>query len=116
MNNESLQAGVLPIYFDYDSYAVRNDQVVRIEANARFLREHPALSIVVQGHADERGSTDYNLALGDSRANAVKSALIHEGIAESRLSVISYGKERPFCSESNDLCWKENRRAHFDIR
>jgi peptidoglycan-associated lipoprotein len=116
IDDEAFQRAVLPIYFDYDSYLVRKDQAEKVQANARFLQEHVGLRLVIQGHADERGSTDYNLALGDNRANAIKQALAAAGVSESRISVISYGKEHPFCSESNESCWQENRRSHFAMQ
>jgi peptidoglycan-associated lipoprotein len=104
---------VKDVYFDYDRADVRGDQQAAIQADARFLRQHPNVSFTVEGHCDERGSTEYNIALGDKRATAVKSALIAAGVNASRIKTISYGKEKPFCSESNEACWQQNRRGHF---
>lgn len=101
------------IYFDYDSADVRGDQQSSIQADIAYLKEHSGVKFTVEGHCDERGSTEYNLALGDNRANAVRTALIQGGIAADRIRTISYGKERPFCSESNEACWQQNRRGHL---
>ena len=104
---------VKDIYFDYDKYDVRGDQQGAIQADAQFLQQHPNMSFTIEGHCDERGSTEYNLALGDNRANAVKNALTQAGVNASRIKTISYGKEKPFCTESNEQCWQQNRRGHF---
>jgi peptidoglycan-associated lipoprotein len=84
-----------------------------VQADARFLNQHPNINFTIEGHCDERGSTEYNLALGDNRANAVKNALAQAGVNASRIKTISYGKEKPFCTESNEQCWQQNRRGHF---
>lgn len=104
---------VKDIYFDYDKYDVSLVQQNSITATAQFLAAHPAIRFSVEGHCDERGSTEYNLALGDNRANAVKSALVRAGIPGDRVRTISYGKEKPFCSEHSEDCWQQNRRGHF---
>ena len=101
------------IYFDYDKYDVRMDQQPALQGDIAFLKEHSGIKVTIEGHCDERGSTEYNLALGDNRANAVKTALIQGGISTDRVKTISYGKERPFCTESNEECWQQNRRGHF---
>ena len=101
------------IYFDYDRYDLRAEDQATINANAAFLKAHPSMRFTIEGHCDERGSTDYNIALGDNRANAARSALITAGVAASQIRVISYGKEKPFCTESNETCWQQNRRDHF---
>jgi peptidoglycan-associated lipoprotein len=104
---------VKDVYFDYDKADVRADQQAAIQADVAFLQQHPNISFTVEGHCDERGSTEYNLALGDNRASAVKNALVGAGIAADRVKTISYGKEKPFCTESNEACWQQNRRGHF---
>ena len=104
---------VKDIYFDYDRYDLRAEDKSAIDANAAFLKAHPSIRFTIEGHCDERGSTDYNLALGDNRANSARSALVSAGIPASQIKVISFGKEKPFCSESNESCWQQNRRAHF---
>ena len=106
-------ANRLDIFFDLDDFSIRPDQVATIKSDAEFLKQHPDLSIVVEGHCDEMGSTEYNLALGDRRASEVKIALEKAGINSSRMRTISYGKEQPVCEEQNDACWRMNRRAHI---
>jgi len=103
----------LDVFFDTDDYSIRPDQYVTIKNDAAFLKEHPEVRIVVEGHCDEMGSTEYNLALGDKRAAEVKFALEKAGVSSSRMRAISYGKEQPFCQEESDTCWKLNRRAHI---
>ncbi|HLH06385.1 MAG TPA: peptidoglycan-associated lipoprotein Pal [Terriglobales bacterium] len=104
---------VKDIFFDYDSYDIKPDQQSVIQGDAAFLKQHPNITFTIEGHCDERGSTEYNLALGDNRANAVKNALVQAGVDASRIKTISYGKEKPFCTESNESCWQQNRRGHF---
>jgi peptidoglycan-associated lipoprotein len=101
------------IYFEYDKADLRGDQQASVQADAQFLNQHSGINFTIEGHCDERGSTEYNLALGDQRASTVKSALIAAGVNASRIKTISYGKEKPFCSESNEACWQQNRRGHF---
>ena len=101
------------VFFAYDSYDIEPQYQKVLQADARFLQQHPSIKFTIEGHCDERGSTEYNLALGDNRANATKQALIQLGISGDRIRTISYGKERPFCTESNETCWQQNRRAHF---
>ncbi len=104
---------VRDIYFDYDKYDVRPDQQAALQADAAWLAQHANVNFTIEGHCDERGSTEYNLALGDNRANSAKNALVQAGVSASRIHTISYGKEKPFCTESNEQCWQQNRRAHF---
>jgi len=118
MNNgeEGLTAGEatrLDVFFDTDDYSIRPDQLVTIQNDAAFLKEHPDLRIVIEGHCDETGSAEYNLALGDRRAAEVENALEKAGVGQSRMRSISYGKEQQFCSEDSDACWRLNRRAHI---
>jgi peptidoglycan-associated lipoprotein len=110
---ELFSQNVKDIYFDYDKYDVRGEQQGSIRADAQFLQQHPNVRITVEGHCDERGSTEYNLALGASRADSVKNALVQAGVGGDRIKTISYGKEKPFCTESNESCWQQNRRGHF---
>jgi peptidoglycan-associated lipoprotein len=104
---------VKDIYFEYDKSDIRSDQQGVIQANAAFLQQHPNIAFTIEGHCDERGSTEYNLALGDKRANAVKNALLAAGVSPDRIKTISYGKEKPFCTEHNEACWQQNRVGHF---
>ena len=104
---------VKDVYFDYDKADIRGDQQTSVQADAQFLSQHSNISFTIEGHCDERGSTEYNLALGDQRASAVKNALTAAGVNASRIKTISYGKEKPFCTESNEACWQQNRRGHL---
>ena len=113
-SDEALFASsVRDIYFDYDRYDLRASDQGVIEADASFLKAHPSIKFTIEGHCDERGSTDYNLALGDNRANSARDALVKAGVSASQIRVISYGKEKPFCSQSTEECWQQNRRDHF---
>ena len=100
-------------YFDLDKADIRSDARAALAKTADFLRNYPQVRVVSEGHCDERGSTEYNLALGDRRAVAVKEYLVSLGIGADRMSTVSYGKEKPFCMESNEACWQKNRRGHF---
>jgi peptidoglycan-associated lipoprotein len=100
-------------YFDLDKADIRPDARAALEKTASFLKGYPNAKVIIEGHCDERGSTEYNLALGDRRANAVKQYLVNLGIPAANLSTVSYGKEKPFCTESNETCWQQNRRGHF---
>jgi peptidoglycan-associated lipoprotein len=108
---------VKDVFFNYDNADIRGDEQSVIDADAQFLVSHPDWRLVIEGHCDERGSEEYNLALGQSRAKQVMDALAKEGIGVDRVKVISLGKERPFCtSVENDSCWSQNRRAHFVLQ
>ena len=104
---------VKDVYFDYDKSDLRADQQTAIQSDAQFLNQHSNINFTVEGHCDSRGSTEYNLALGDQRASSVKSALLSAGVSANRVKIISYGKEKPFCMEENESCWQQNRRGHF---
>jgi peptidoglycan-associated lipoprotein len=104
---------VKDVYFDYDKSDVRADQQAAVQSDAQFLTQHSNINFTIEGHCDDRGSTEYNLALGDQRANTVKNALVTAGIGAARIKTISYGKEKPFCVEDNEACWQQNRRGHF---
>lgn len=115
LDENAFEQAVKPIFFDYDSYEVRPDAQSSIQADANFLNQHPNVKVVVGGYCDERGSTEYNLALGENRANAAKQALVNAGVSPDRLRTVSYGKEKSFCSEHNEACWQQNRRAQFSL-
>jgi len=106
-------ANRLDVFFDLDAYDIRQDQLTTIASDVQFLKEHPEMRIVVEGHCDELGSTEYNLALGDRRANEVRLALEKAGIPSARIRTVSYGKELPICSDQTENCWRMNRRAHI---
>lgn len=108
-------AAVQDMFFDYDSYDVRPDAQTSAAQAAAFLVQHPGVRILVTGYADERGSAEYNLALGENRANAAKASLVNAGVAGGRIRAFSVGKEKQFCTEANETCWQENRRAQFTI-
>jgi peptidoglycan-associated lipoprotein len=112
---EEFKANVQDIFFDYDSYDVRTDAQATLSRDSAYLNSHPNIRIVIGGYCDERGSDEYNLALGENRANSAKQALVTAGIAANRIRVISYGKEKPFCTESTEECWQQNRRAGFTM-
>lgn len=112
----ALTASLADVYFDYDRSSLNEEGRAKLEANARLLREERGWQLVITGHCDERGSRDYNLVLGERRAQAVKRYLADLGIPTATVQLASYGKEKPFCSESNEDCWKQNRRAHFMMR
>jgi len=100
-------------YFDFNKADIRADAREALSKTADFLKNYPQIKVTIEGHCDERGSTEYNLALGDRRGNAAKQYLVSLGVSADRLSVVSFGKEKPFCTESNEACWQQNRRGHF---
>jgi peptidoglycan-associated lipoprotein len=112
-DEELFSQNVKDVYFDYDKSDIRPDQQSSVQADVAFLSQHSNIGVLIEGHCDERGSTEYNLALGDQRATAVKNALATGGVSAGRIKTISYGKEKPFCTESNEACWQQNRRGHF---
>jgi peptidoglycan-associated lipoprotein len=104
-----------PAFFDLDRADIRPDAKDVLGANAEFLRKYPTIKVTVEGHCDERGTREYNMALGQRRASSAKEYLISLGIDASRLTIVSYGKERPFCTEHDETCWQKNRRAQFTV-
>jgi peptidoglycan-associated lipoprotein len=112
-DEEMFRQNVKDILFDFDKYNIRADQEEAMQADVQFLAQHPTIRFTIEGHCDERGSIEYNLALGDNRANSVRQALVAAGVGADRVHTISYGKERPVCTEHNEECWQQNRRAHF---
>jgi peptidoglycan-associated lipoprotein len=114
---ERLTSEVLDIYFDYDKYDVREDARSQLSRNADALKailaDFPTAVITLEGHCDERGSAEYNLGLGDRRSTSAQDFLVQLGVNANRLRTISYGKERPQCTEQNESCWQRNRRVHF---
>ena len=112
---DEFKAKVQDAFFDYDTYDIRSDAQAVLSRDASFLVSHPDIKVVIGGYCDERGSNEYNLALGQNRADAAKNALATAGVAANRIRVVSYGKEKPFCSESTEECWQQNRRAGFTL-
>jgi peptidoglycan-associated lipoprotein len=114
-SEEAFRQNVHDVFFDYDSYDLRPDAQSSATTAAAYIKAHPGLKVVIGGYCDERGSAEYNLALGENRANAARTALISSGVSSSQLRVISYGKEKQFCTEENEACWQQNRRAQFTM-
>ena len=115
MTESIFDQSVKPVFFSFDSYKISPDAQQILTDSVAFLQAHPDVKVLVAGYCDERGSEEYNLALGQNRANAAKDALVKAGIDPSRLRTISYGKEKPFCTEHNEACWQQNRRSQFSI-
>jgi len=116
VNDELRRRGFSPdVYFDYDESTLTDDTRQKLSRNADLLKSQPQFSVTIEGHADSRGTSEYNLALGERRANAARDYLSSLGVAATRMRTISYGKERPVCTEEAESCWSQNRRAHMII-
>jgi peptidoglycan-associated lipoprotein len=102
-------------YFDYDKSDLREDGRASLQKDAEYLKKWSSIVVSVEGHCDSRGSSEYNLALGSRRGTAVKDYLVSLGVAANRITVVSKGKEQPFCGEDTEACWQQNRRGHFII-
>jgi peptidoglycan-associated lipoprotein len=102
-----------PVFFDFNKYDIREDQIPALQNDARVLKQNQTVTVLVEGHCDERGTDEYNLALGERRADAAKDFLVSLGIEEARLSTISYGESKPFAQGHNEDAWRQNRRAQF---
>jgi peptidoglycan-associated lipoprotein len=114
-SDAAFHQNVQDIFFDYDSYELRPDASTSVTQASSYLNAHPGIKVVIGGYCDDRGSAEYNLALGENRANSARAALVSAGVSASRLRVISYGKEKQFCTEENEACWQQNRRAQFSL-
>ena len=101
------------IYFDFDKYNIRPGDAKILDANAAWLKSNPNNLVLIEGHCDERGTAEYNLALGERRAKSAMNYLVAQGVQANRITIISYGKERPVCTESTEACWAKNRRDAF---
>ena len=112
LNKEGVMADV---FFFLDMYGISEESRAPLQRNAEYMKRWPSVRITVEGHCDERGTAEYNLSLGERRSNAVKGYLVSLGVAADRIQVISKGKETPFCTESSETCWQQNRRGHFVI-
>ena len=116
INDELRRRGFSPdVYFEYDDISLSEETRDRLARNADLLKSSPQFMVTIEGHADERGTNEYNLALGERRANAVRDYLGSLGVDGGRLRIITYGEERPVCTESSEGCWSQNRRAHMII-
>jgi peptidoglycan-associated lipoprotein len=111
--SELFEQNVRDAFFDFNKADIRPDARDALTKDAEFLRSYPVVHITIEGHCDERGSTEYNLGLGQRRAQASKNYLVSLGISADRIDTVSWGKERPFCTESTEECWQQNRRGHF---
>jgi peptidoglycan-associated lipoprotein len=110
---ELFDQNVKDAFYDFNKADIREDARQALTRTAEFLRSYPQVKVTIEGHCDERGSTEYNLGLGERRAQAAKNYLISLGITAGRMETVSWGKERPFCTEHTEDCWQQNRRAHF---
>ena len=114
---DTLLARIEDAYFDYDKHTLRPDAIKALEADSTELRDilkdYPDYKLTVEGHCDERGSAEYNMALGQERADAAKNYLVQVGIPSAQLGTVSYGKEKPACDEHDEACWQKNRRIHI---
>jgi peptidoglycan-associated lipoprotein len=111
----SANAALKDVYFDFDKYDIRPGDAKVLDDNAGWLKANDTL-VLIEGHCDERGTNEYNLALGERRAKATMNYLVSQGIQASRITIISYGEERPVCTEKNEACWQKNRHAHFLVK
>jgi peptidoglycan-associated lipoprotein len=104
------------VYFDFDKYDIRPADTRILDANAAWLKSNPNHLVLIEGHADERGTNEYNLALGERRAKSTMNYLVSQGVQANRITIISYGEERPTCTEHTEACWAKNRRSHFLVK
>ncbi len=114
-DEELFARNVKDVLFDYNKSDIRPDESSTAEQDAAFLRQHSNIKVLIEGHCDDRGSIEYNLALGTSRAESVKQALLQDGVTADRIQTISYGKEKPLCTQDNEQCWQQNRVDHFSF-
>ena len=104
------------VFFEFDKYDIRPPDVKILDTNANWLKSNPGHLVLIEGHCDERGTNEYNLALGERRAKSTMNYLVSQGVQANRITIISYGEERPQCSEKSEGCWSKNRRAHFLVK
>jgi peptidoglycan-associated lipoprotein len=109
-------AALKEVYFDFDKYDIRAEDAKTLDANATWLKSNGDNLVLIEGHCDERGTNEYNLALGERRAKATMNYLVSQGIQANRITIISYGEERPVCTEKTEACWAKNRRANFLVK
>jgi len=109
-------ADLKDINFDFDKYDIRPGDAKTLDANAAWLKSNGDQLVLIEGHCDERGTNEYNLALGERRAKSTMNYLVSQGVQASRITIISYGEERPLCTEHTEQCWARNRRAHFLVK
>ncbi len=109
-------AALKDVFFEFDKYDIRAEDAKTLDANATWLKSNAENLVLIEGHCDERGTNEYNLALGERRAKAAMNYLVSQGVQANRITIISYGEERPLCNEKNESCWSKNRRAHFLVK
>jgi peptidoglycan-associated lipoprotein len=109
-------ARIKDVFFEFDRSTIRAADLPVAQDDAHLLTQHPETSVLIEGHCDDRGSEEYNLALGVSRASAMRNALIQQGVAAGRIKTVSYGKEKPFCTQEDESCWQQNRRDHVVVQ
>lgn len=107
------EGGLQKIHFDFDKYNIKSEYEGALKGNAKWMQDNSGKKVTIEGHCDERGSNEYNMALGDRRANSTKKYMQNLGISADKMSTVSYGKERPVCTQHNESCWWQNRRAEF---
>jgi peptidoglycan-associated lipoprotein len=108
-----VQPGLGDVFYDFDKSDLRMDAVEQLKTNANWMQANSANNVIIEGHCDERGTSEYNLALGERRANSAKSYIVNLGVAPARMKTVSYGEEKPFAAGSTEEAWAQNRRAHF---
>jgi len=108
----AIEAGLQDVFFGYDQWTLSGAGMEALNHDAQWLKDHPRALMKVEGHADERGTADYNLVLGEKRAKAARSYLIESGVGSKQLAIVSYGKARPFCTDPSESCYQQNRRGH----
>ncbi len=109
-------AALKDVFFEFDKYDIRAEDAKTLDANATWLKANAENLLLIEGHCDERGTNEYNLALGERRAKAAMNYLVSQGVQANRITIISYGEERPVCNEKNESCWSKNRRGHFLVK
>jgi peptidoglycan-associated lipoprotein len=109
-------ADLADIFFDFDKYDIRPGDAKTLDANASWLKSNPNHLVLIEGHCDERGTNEYNLALGERRAKSTMNYLVSQGVQANRITIISYGEERPQCTDKTEPCWAKNRRSHFLVK
>lgn len=114
--DENLASIIKDVFFEFDKSTIREADMPVTQNDAHLLAQHPEASVLIEGHCDDRGSEEYNLALGVSRASAMKNALVQQGVDGARIKTVSFGKEKPFCTQEDESCWQQNRRDHVVVQ
>ena len=114
-NDEVAKKYLTPVFFAYDSIEINDESRAALQKNAEFLKQRGSVRVMIEGHADSRGTNEYNLALGERRADAVRDYVVSLGIPSERITIVSKGEEQPFCQEESESCWQQNRRGHFVV-